>query len=291
MTTVLHITSGDCAGELLNKTGISGDLLVWHDILYDGPRQPGWPDGAALEARSRFLEQATGGGLTREQVLKVLEEQYRKLAKAADYQQIVLWFDACLFDQSMLVHLLVLLGSLSISSVQLLCVNAFPGIEPFNGLGQLQPDQLASLYDKRTPVTEDQYRYAEKVDRAFACQDPEQLAELAGDTAAPLPWVPAAAARWLAEQPDPLTGLGRLEQLVLQAIDKGCSAPWDIFAMVAANDTPPQYWGDTTLWAKINGLAERNPPLVQIEGPRPRLPQWTTDLDLRQFSIRGLPTS
>ena len=62
MTTVLHITSGDCAGELLNKTGISGDLLVWHDILYDEPRQPGWPDGAALEARSRFLEQATGGG-------------------------------------------------------------------------------------------------------------------------------------------------------------------------------------------------------------------------------------
>ncbi len=291
MATVLHITSGDCAGELLKKTGLPGELLVWHDILYDGPRQPGWPDAATLEARARFIEQVTGGGLTVEQVLEVFEEQYLKLKKAADYRQIVLWFDGCLFDQSMLAHLLVLLHSLAYVSVQLLCVDAFAGIEPFDGLGQLQPDQLASLYGRRQQVTKEQFQYAVKVDRAFACQDLQLLAELAGDTAAPLSWVPAAAARWLAEQPDAQTGLGRLEQLALQAIEEGCTSPRDIFTMVAAKDTHPQYWGDTTLWAKINGLADQTPPLVRIEGPGPLLPQWKTGLDLRQFCITRLQAS
>ena len=37
MNRTLHITSGDCAGEILAKSGTPGEILVWHDILYDGP--------------------------------------------------------------------------------------------------------------------------------------------------------------------------------------------------------------------------------------------------------------
>jgi hypothetical protein len=57
--------------------------------------------------------------------------------------------------------------------------------------------------------------------------------------AAPLPWIPAVAARWLQELPDPATGLGRLEHLALNAIKAGCETPSTIFAAVAATDMPP----------------------------------------------------
>ena len=90
------------------------------------------------------------------------------------------------------------------------------------------------------------------------------------------------------QQPDPATGLGRLESLALAAIRSGCTTPADIFASVAAADTPPQYWGDITLWAKINDLAEHNPPLVRIDGPTPRLPQWEGLADLKRFRIRSI---
>ena len=56
MGNTLHITSGDCAGDILTKSGICGEVFVWHDILYDGSRNPGWPDDAILDARARFLE-------------------------------------------------------------------------------------------------------------------------------------------------------------------------------------------------------------------------------------------
>jgi hypothetical protein len=289
MGKTLHITSGDCAGDSLAKSGISGEVFVWHDILYDGPRNPGWPDDDILDARARFLEQATAGGLSREHVLDTLKRQYQKLTTAADYERIVLWFDACLFDQSMLVHILVCMLHQGIRKAELLCVDAFPGIVPFNGLGQLQPSQLASLYNQRRPITNAQFQFAKVVDKAFATQNPTLFSELSRKTDAPLPWIPAAVTRWLQEQPDPTTGLGRLEYLALKAIRGGCETPSEIFSTVAAADAPPQFWGDTTLWAKINALAERNVPLVQIHGPAERLPQWRSTVDLKHFEIKSLP--
>ena len=289
MTNTLHITSGDRAGDLLRKSGLTGEIFVWHDILYDGPRNPGWPNESTLDDRARFLEEVTGGGLSREQVLDTLRDQYLKLTHAGIYKRIVLWFDACLFDQSMLVHILACLHHQGIRKVELLCVDAFPGIVPFNGLGQLQPDQLASLYDNRRAVTDAQFQYAMIVDRAFATEDPALLSELSQTTEAPLPWVPAAVKRWLNEQPDPATGLGGLERLALQAIRDGCESPNEIFSTVAAADTPPQFWGDTMLWAKINALADHEPPLVRIAGPAKRLPQWTSTMDLADFRIKSMP--
>ncbi|RJX29158.1 MAG: DUF1835 domain-containing protein [Desulfurivibrio sp.] len=289
MNSTLHITSGDIAGGNLAKSGLAGEVLVWHDILYDGPRNPGWPTDDTLSARAWFLAQATCDGLDREHILRTLRNQYRKIAAADAYERIILWFDACLFDQAMLAHILACLLHQGSRQVELVCVDAFPGIAPFNGLGQLAPAQFASLYDQRRPVTDAQFRFAQLTDKAFASQDRQLFAELSGSTAAPLPWIPAAVARWLLELPDPASGLGRLETLALEAIRGGCTTPAEIFSAVAAADTPPQYWGDITLWARINQLADREPPLVRIEGPTPRLPQWEGMADLSRFRITSLP--
>jgi len=285
MNKILHITSGDIAGKNLENSGIEGEVFVWHDILYDGLRKPGWPDGETLKARSMFIEEATGKGLCRELVLKTLELQYAKLKKAAAYHGIILWFDACLFDQSMLAHVLVCLGSKKVRNVELICLNAFPGITPFNGIGQLHPSHFLSVYPERRPVTEEEFLFAETADKAFALQDKEALSLLSNCKNAPLPWIPAAAERWLQEQPDSATGLGQLEKLVLEAVCGGNQTPCGILAFVAARDTVPRFWGDNMLWAKINSLAERHPPLLEIEGPCRRLPQWESNLNLNLFRI------
>jgi len=66
MKTALHITSGDKAGDSLAKSVIPGEVFVWDDILYDGPRKPGRPDDHTLDARVRFFEKSTGEGLSRQ---------------------------------------------------------------------------------------------------------------------------------------------------------------------------------------------------------------------------------
>ncbi len=287
MNDILHITSGDSAGSLLAESGLPGEVFVWHDILYDGPRKPGWPDTETLEARADFLEETTGGGLKKDFILSTLKAQYQKLRDLKADTQIVLWFDACVFDQSMLAHVLCCLRPHNRQKVELLCINDFPGIERFNGLGQLLPAQLAGLYGQRQVLSEAQFQFAAIVDKAFATQDLNLLAELSHKLDAPLPWIPDAVRRWLQEQPDPKTGLGRLESFAMDAIHAGCETAGEIFSKVAAADRPPQYWGDITLWAKINALADHNPPLVQIKGPAARLPQWGGAEDLKAFRIRA----
>jgi hypothetical protein len=283
---MLHITSGDCCGGSLAKAGLPGEVFVWHDILYEGPRNPGWPTEATLEARARFLEHSTAGGLSQEMVLKTLRAQYRKLETAGVYGALVLWFDSCLFDMAMLVHVMTCLSVKAVTKIDLLVVDAFPGIEPYDGLGQLSPGQMASVFGQRKPVTRAQLDFAVAADSAFALQDMAELKRISERKNAALPWMPAAARRWLEERPDPKTGLGRLERLALEAVRAGNDTPAKLFKSVAAAETHPQYWGDTTLWAKINGLANRG--LLKVEGPAPRLPQWEGQGDLKLFKIKSL---
>ncbi len=286
MSVPLHITSGDRSGEALAEAGLPGEILVWHDLLYDGPRTPGWPDSDMLQRRSLFIEEITAGGLTGREVLYTFERQYEQISKLPTETPVVLWFDACLFDQSMLVHLLSCLAFKGVTrQVMLLCIDHFPGIEPYIGLGQLDPAQLLSCYDTRRTVSASQFRFAGEVDRVFAGQDLKLAETIARQKKAPVKWVPAALRRWLQEQPDPDTGLGRLEAMALEAVRRGCRKPWEIFSNTAAAETPPQFWGDTTLWTKINGLADRRPPLVRIEGPRTRLPQWGGEFNLQEFEV------
>jgi len=284
----LHITSGDLSGNCLRQSGLPGEVLVWHDVLYDGPRSAGWPREDIIQARAEFLDQGTDGALGLKTIFNALKRQYAALENTANYDRVVLWFDSCLFDQSMLVHILARLQEQQAKQVELICADSFPGIVPFNGLGQLSSTQLLSLLETRRPVSEAQFTFAAQVDEALATRNLSVLSEIARLTLVPLPWIPAAVARWLLELPDPTTGLGRLEQLALEAMRNGAVTPMEIFSAVAAADVVPQFWGDTTLWAKINGLSRRRPPLVHIEGPAPRLPQWVSPLDLGSFRITAV---
>ena len=284
----LHITSGDASGNCLVQSGLSGDVVVWRDILYDGPRRAGWPNDDILQARAQFLDAGTDGAIGLKPIFNALKKQYAALENTSAYDRVILWFDSCLFDQAMLVHLLARLYEKRAQPVELICVDSFPGIVPFNGLGQLSSTQLLSLFETRRVVTEAQFQFATSVDEALATRNLSALSEIAKCVLVPLPWIPAAVARWLQELPDAVTGLGRLEELALEAIRKGAMTPQAIFSATAAADVVPQFWGDTTLWAKINGLAERRPPLVHIEGPALRLPQWESPLDLNAFRITAV---
>ena len=287
---ILHITNGDAAGECLGKSSIPGELLVWRDMLYDGKRAPGWPDAEVVKSRALFLEETTGGGIGYDIILENLKQQYATLETVNEFDEVVLWFDACLYDQAMLCHILTCMVTKGVEQKSsLICVDHFPGVERFQGLGQLLPEQLASFYPHRRAVTVEQFRFAEEVDRAFALQDQAALERLADVVDAPLPWVPAAVARWLEERPDEPTALGLVEQLALEAVRSGCQEPTEILAFVSARDKAPQFWGDIYLWKKINQLATRRPPLVRIEGPSSSLPQWDSQNSIGLYRVYPSP--
>lgn len=256
----LHITNGDLAAERLAASGLPGEFFAWSDILFAGPRRDsGWPADGDLAARAAFIAETFG--LEAPTVLAKLEAQYAKLSDVFAYDELVLWFDACLMDQTTLVHLLACLDDIAYRltsrptyrRAELICISAFRGIADFHGLGQLRPVDFAGLYPLRRTLALPDFAMARRADRAFAQGDTRQIRRLAREPSSTLPFLPAACARWLEELPD-AAGLGKLDRLILEAIEGGARDFPAVHRWVAAADSSPRFWGDSWLQAKYREL-------------------------------------
>jgi hypothetical protein len=290
----LHITNGDHAGDKL-KTILDGRVITAADVLHEGPCPP--VDGDAwYEARARFL--AGGYGAPYEETKKSLRATDETIADAcargatasargttasargatasAERQDITLWFEHDLFDQLLIVRTLDLIAraKTDATNVALICIGAFPGIDRFVGLGQLTPDQLATLKNTGSPVTAGHYALATDAWRAFRSPDPRDLVtiaqQLTADAVGGAEGTPAlvflgdALLRFLAEYPSTTNGLMRTEQLALETLAGGAADAGSLFAATQARETRP-FMGDTTFFDIVGRMASARVPLVTIE--------------------------
>ena len=102
---MLHVTNGDAAAEAIRSTGIDGEVLVWRDVLHEGPVPAGADVLELREIRAGFL--ARCGWAERAQALADLGARDERLGAALRAgEELVLWFEDDLFDQLQLVQVL-----------------------------------------------------------------------------------------------------------------------------------------------------------------------------------------
>ena len=294
----LHITNGDSAGYKLRRI-VSGAVTITADPLHEGPA-PRVDGEAWYDVRARFL---AGGHAAYEDVKDTLASWDRAIVDGYGAGDIVLWFEHDLFDQLQLIRTLDLLVRLkpdttekgepgttekggpgttgeaanptpvapgfsrTVPRVSLICIDRFPGVDRFVGLGQLSDDQLATLIGTERPVTAGQYALASKAWEAFRSPDPTEVAQIAvsADASRPLPFLRDALLRFFAEFPSVTNGLSRSEELALRALGDG---PLDGAALFAATQEqePRPFMGDTIFYAVVRSLASAHVPLVTISG-------------------------
>lgn len=267
----LHVHPGDGSAETLRRGGCGGRIVVWSDVLHEGPLRR-TATAESRRERAAWLSELTGGARSPEQCETKLRRQDEELAGGRDFPETVLWFDACLYDQTILVHLLDRLADAA-PRLRLLCVGEYPGRERFIGLGELAPEQLVGLLPRRQTVTPAMIAVAHRVWRALCAESPLAVARLVDEDLPALPYVGAALLRFLEQFPGIGDGLDRLEREALAAIAAGAASPIAVFRAASDAEERP-FFGDTFLWACLNRLADGPRPLVAIDGPQPRLPQW-----------------
>ena len=94
---MLHITNGDSVGDTLRQTGLPGDIVIWKDILHEGPTPAGLSLGQMSQLRARFLADCALG--TYEEILADFLSRDTTLAQFAAHQEVILWFEHDLYDQ------------------------------------------------------------------------------------------------------------------------------------------------------------------------------------------------
>ncbi|MCD1260767.1 DUF1835 domain-containing protein [Paenibacillus athensensis] len=296
-----HIVNGDSFAARLEASGVSGGIVVWRESLYEGPIGEDLTIRPLLEQRAAFMNQQHGVPL--EIFIEAGLRQERELDALVDSSEsIVLWFEYDLYDQLMLAYLLFRLQQAGVDHTRLfmVCLDSFPGVEPFFGLGQLTPEQTASLHGTWTPVEDEQLRLGSRIWAAYASSDPAALERLfKKDDLSALPFIYKALQMHMERFPSVFNGLSGLQHLVLQMLAEqgGQGEVLSLFRSVCER-AAAYGLGDLQFWALIDELRLCRVPLIELHGgsglpkfgsvPPPDFSTWRlTLLDKGYDVLRG----
>jgi hypothetical protein len=300
---VVHIHNGDSSANTLMQSGFPGEHLAWHEVLVMGATPAGLTDAQWLELRAGEL--AESYQLDLDTCRKDLARQESLLARLADYDEVVLWFEHDLYCQTLLIYLLSRLQALLPKSdtaeskweiargprtpvpghteLSLICINEFPGVERFRGLGQLTAEQMATLYPKRHAVTRAEMNTAASAWAAYCSSDPRAIedflasrpprlfssrpAESTPEPAAetPLPFLDAALEAHLRRFPSMRNRLGWLQNQAVSLIAEGYHRFSALFR--ALGDRGPEYGlSDCQCSVELDRLVRVPKPVLAVEG-------------------------
>ncbi|MBA2680570.1 MAG: DUF1835 domain-containing protein [Ktedonobacteraceae bacterium] len=260
---MLHITNGDSAAETLKQSGLQGITLAWRDILHEGPTPAGFSLEQMSELRARFI--VSQGWGTYDDIRAAFHKRDAILATFHTHEEVILWFEHDLYDQLQLIQILDWFSQQNQpqTKLSLICINAFPGINNFSGLGQLNPEQMRSLFPMRRALTRDDLERGKAAWQAYCSPDPTAITTLVQQNTSTLPFLQAAFRRHLEQFPHSIDGLARSERQILEAIAEGNTTPSEVFQAQQTKEESP-FMGDTPTWSCTAGMSTDPTPLLQL---------------------------
>jgi hypothetical protein len=175
MENQLHILNGDATLHSFNKSGLDGDVMVWREVLSEGPVSSDIAAAEFWDARCSWINQNMSDG----------EANYQEMVLAeigklnCPYNEYNLWFEFDLHCQINLIGAMNLLQQkvdMDEPAFYLICPAEFPGKPNFKGMGELNGRELASLYDNiRVQLTPYDFSLAAEAWAAYVTGTTEAL--------------------------------------------------------------------------------------------------------------------
>jgi len=249
----LHVTNGDTVLYLFKKAGITGTHLAWRDALYEGPVL-----GDTLEQTSAYRASfASSRGYGNPiKIIHDFERRDAQLRRAADFQEVVLWFEHDLYDQLQILQVLTALEALDLEPGRVSIVQSD------NYLGTMTADELSPLLARRRTVTAATFRSARRAWERFRSGSPLDLFVASKEDAIGLPFLRAALQRLCEEYPWTRDGLSRSQRQALEAIAQGPARDQDLFRRAQAREEAA-FMSDGTFAKIVDDLRVSPAPLIE----------------------------
>lgn len=214
---MLHVLNGDATLASFKETSFEGDILVWREILAEGPvaKTDLWPTRAQWICNTFGETEAN----YKEKVLNELE----KLKSINIYPKVVLWFEYDLVCQINLIYILSVLKETSSPalSVELICPDRFDNMPNFRGLGELNATQLTQLYPTRKQLNTNDLNLASKAWDLYVENNPDRIRAFLQSDFGNLSLLKKALEAHLLRFPNPNTQLNYIEEMLLAIINSG----------------------------------------------------------------------
>jgi hypothetical protein len=255
-TAVLHVTNGDAALYLLGKAGILGTRLAWRDALNDGPVPLGLTLEKTSEMRAEYL--AAHGYGSPIKLIHDFERRDAQLRRAAEFDEVVLWFEHDLYDQLQLLQTLTSLEELNLEPGRVAT------IQSDEYLASMTVDEILPLFPKRRTATAAIFKSARRNWERFRSPSPSDLYAAAGEDAIGLPFLRTALQRLCEEYPSTRDGLSRSERQVLLAVAQGAAREDELFTRTQSREEA-SFLGNRAFGVMLDDLRAGEGALIEGE--------------------------
>ena len=247
--TELHILNGDFALELWNKCRFPGESLVWRETYLEGPLPPTDDLHIFRSERAAFLAQfAELSGVSLQRLTFHLQKMDDAVLELPEKGFLMLWFDSCIFDQTLLMRILYLLNlrKIPVADIFLYCCNS----------NSLTLEDFKKGASQKIRLLPQDLESGAKAWVAFQRRNAKEMIETA-DTLSPerLPQMKKALLRCAEELPDQ-NGMTRTQRQILQLVNSGCRSFMEIFKGLDAFEEYP-FLGDTACQRHLEDLVQK----------------------------------
>ena len=216
MAKQLHITIADNLSENVLALNLEGKIVVWREMLCEGPTtfQLGTPEFIAL--RTHFLSEnyQVSARDYQEQFLSELE----KLGDLETYEEVILWFEFDLFSHiNMLAAISHLMENNIDAPIYLVCSKKVKGEKESIPLSQLPLKILQKHYEQRIHLNQEDLEMANLMWQLYNGENPQKLKNLI-KIETNFEYLSSCIRAHIERFPNAITGLNTLEKNILKLI-------------------------------------------------------------------------
>lgn len=175
MSRTLHILNGDNTRSILGKSGIEGDVVVWREMLCEGPLQKEVGSDEFWMDRYAYFKNKLG--VDRIEYFDKSISEIVKLEDVSNYTDVVLWFEFDLFCQVNLLALCTYLldNYVKKANYHLVCTGKVEGKDQLHSLSDFSPSEFQSLFNNKISLSKSNLEFAKECWTDYVENDIDKL--------------------------------------------------------------------------------------------------------------------
>lgn len=213
----LHIVNGDSLTEQMQELNLPGEIVVWRELLCEGPTQKEI-NADFFKLRKKFLLKTYN--ISADNYEERFISEIKRLKSIKDYDNVVLWFEFDLFCHiNMLAAISVLTDKHAEIPISLICSKKLQGEKEFQPLSQLSSKELENHYKNSIQLTTEDIETAILIWELYCGDNPLKLKpQIKVNTN--FEYLSSCVRAHVERFPNSITGINSLERNVLRLIEK-----------------------------------------------------------------------
>lgn len=212
----LHIVNGDSLTAQVEELNLPGEIIVWRELLCEGPCSKEVGSKEFIKQREKFLKEAYD--ISAENYQERFVSQLNKLKAAKDYDHVVLWFEFDLFCHiNMIAAISFYLEHKQEVPFYLVCSKRLKGEDEFLPLSSLSEKNLLNHFKHKIELKEEDLEIASLVWELYCSNDPLKLKKQIKKTSN-FEYLSSCMRAHIERFPNSRTGINSLEKNVLKLV-------------------------------------------------------------------------